>query len=236
MPHLFVRQIKMEISDKSSQYKEEPFDKTFSWFISPIRDLKNNRSESSDGAFLAMSASVAMYERFLIKKAQAEGKGENTWDKRRKIAESQLNLKDGDFKIFWDCFRDGLQHQFQPTKIDGGKRYFWSLSDKYTRFPEIEEIDSKNYSLKVNPWDFAEMVYESFVENPSYFEKGKTYQAGDTSPLKQFEENFQKPNSYPSCSRHTIDQSHTLEETDHQTGILPPPKSKPCEKQDRTRR
>lgn len=83
----------MEISDKSSQYKEEPFDKIFSWFISPIRELKNNISESSDGAFLAMSASVAMYERFLIKKAQAEGKGENTWDKRRKIAESQLNLK-----------------------------------------------------------------------------------------------------------------------------------------------
>jgi hypothetical protein len=190
------------ITSDSSVSQEEPFDKIGAWFIGPIRQLYEIRNANSDGAFLAMSASCAMYERYLIKVGQKEGR--NTEDGRNEIGGEDLNkIGNENFKKFWDCMRNGLQHQFQPKK-DGDFNYFWALSDEFTGFPEVTHEGGRKYTIKINPWEFAEHVNKCYEDNPDFYEAARSHVPGRIRPLE--------------ASQHT--QEHNTTQPTNQIGSL----------------
>lgn len=156
---------------------DEPFDKVVAWFIGPIRALRDLRDENADGAFLALSASLAMYERFLIKKGQEINS--NTEDDRAKIGGQDLGIGTENFRLFWSCFRDGLQHQFQPTKKRNGRTYYWNTSKDHQDVPEVTDHGDKTVTIKINPWGFAELVYSRYEKNMGLFEKAKSHSPGE---------------------------------------------------------
>ncbi len=198
----------MDSDDSISE--EEPFDKIDAWFIEPIRTLYKLKNDDSDGAFLAMSASLAMYERFLIKVAQAEGN--NTEDNRCIIGGRDLGgIGETNFRIFWGCFRDGLQHQFQPTKKRDGKTYYWSLSSEHDKIPNVVVHSAKDFTIKINPWKFAELVNQRYRDNPQFYEQAKSHKPGEIWSSEYSPDHFS--NQLPSNPQPT--QKMTCLETGH---------------------
>jgi hypothetical protein len=159
--------------------KEEPFDKINAWFIGPIRALRSLKNDNEDGAFLAMSAALAMYERFLIKLIQRAG-GKTEEEKIKYGGVDLGNIGETNFRIFWNCFRDGLQHQFQPKKITSNDSiYYWDISDKYSEIPEVTIHGPKCSTTNINPWEFAELVNRRYSDNPTFWAAAKSHPPGD---------------------------------------------------------
>ena len=181
----------MEITHDSSQSDEEPFDMVDCWFIGPIRALRDSRNKDSDGAFLALSASCAMYERFLIKLAQSRKEGPGTT--RNELGGEDLGIGENNFKIFWECFRDGLQHQFQPTKERNKKTYYWSVSDEHDGVPNIIKEDERKFTIQINPWKFAEFVNQRYTDNPDFWLSARSHKPGTVQPLDVSPQNLQPP-------------------------------------------
>ncbi len=166
----------MELDTRDSCFEDAPLNLD-AFFSEPIRLLEAQRDESCDGAFLALSASLAMYERFLIKLAQSSGR--NTEGDKMALGGEDLGcMGEDNFRIFWGCFRDGLQHQFQPTKKRGGISYDWRISDTTGEIPKVTEVGAKKFVVEVNPWAFARLVRRRFDENPTFFQKAKSHMPG----------------------------------------------------------
>ena len=123
-----------------------------------------------------MSASCGMYERFLIKLIQ--NAGGNPESEKAKYGGSDLGIGEDKFRIFWGCFRDGLQHQFQPTKKRDGKTYYWNISADFEKLPNVICHDTKKFTIEINPWKFAELVHEHYKNNPNLFEQAKSHKPG----------------------------------------------------------
>ena len=220
----------MDSNDSISE--EEPFDKIDAWFIGPIRLLHKLRNDDSDGAFLAMSASLAMYERFLIKVAQTESN--NTEDNRCIIGGKDLGgIGEPSFRIFWGCFRDGLQHQFQPTKKRGTKTYYWNLSNDHEAIPEVIIHDDNSSTIKVNPWKFAELVNQRFQENPQFYEQGKSHKPAIVRSSEESQQTANRDSTFADPQLHPPTQQPTLNKPSYQTRSLESGHFQPAKKSKR---
>src|SRR5688572_30425857 len=85
------------------------------WFWKPIEKLKE--CHQGDGAFLAMSASLALCERYYrtVTNTHEGQKDDLTF---RKAAAKDLGVEYWKFEIFWKVFRHGIQHQGMPKHFE----------------------------------------------------------------------------------------------------------------------
>lgn len=190
------------ITHESSISDEEPFDKIDAWFINPIRRLKEIRTYDLDGAFLAMSASLAMYERFLIKLAQSWGCS-LTDTNRHQFGSVNLGISEKDFRDFWDCYRNGLQHQFQPKKKAGSCTYRWSISCDFAAIPKVTRLSDKVCVIEIDPWKFAELVNSRYDANSGFWDAAKSHAVGiifESSGYHQSHESIHPLAADPSIS------------------------------------
>lgn len=132
------------------------------WVRVPIEMLR--QIENGDGAFAAFAIALSMYERFIYSKLSAEKK-DSTLKAFDEFASLDFDNKVSavDFRSFWDMYRVGIQHYFQPknfTKSKDGTSWGWEISSQhgYAKYPVIHEISDKTFVIKIDPWKFVDHV------------------------------------------------------------------------------
>jgi len=171
------------MDDEPEPHQEEPL-RLDLWFANPISELLDNRTETSDGGFLVLSGALALYERYLVKKFPGlDASGKNYIERDTKWG-GDLGLEQPLFSAFWDCFRNGLQHQFQPKTRCGKTKYEWSLSSHYG-VPKVEAVSEKLFRIEINPWSFAALVRKRYSDNQELMNTCDSHKLGEIRPLKE---------------------------------------------------
>lgn len=155
------------------------------WFANPTAALRDNRTETSDGGFLVLSGALALYERYLVKKFPGLSTAKENYPERDKLWGGDLGIQPDHFNVFWDCFRNGLQHQFQPKSYCGKIKYNWDLSSHYFAAPKVKQISDKLFSIQVNPWEFAALVLRRYSDNPELMSSCKSHKLGEIHPIAE---------------------------------------------------
>ncbi|WP_165223333.1 hypothetical protein [Aquisphaera insulae] len=135
------------------------------WFARPIAKLAE--LPEGDGAFLALSASLFLCERYYRTVTNThEGIG---GDEAFKVAAANdFGMHGDEFKRFWKVYRHGIQHQGMPKLIiDNGVTYKWKIDDSYDAVTSIDVIDANNRVIKLNPWKFADLMLNKFRSDPA---------------------------------------------------------------------
>ena len=76
------------------------------------------------------------------------------------------------FKRFWDSYRVGMQHYFQPKNYvedkGQGDRWGWDIASApgYNVFPEVVHLPPNHHVIKIDPWKFADHVVARWHEHP----------------------------------------------------------------------
>jgi len=190
------------MSEAPPEYQpEEDLPNLDLWFSNPIAELKDNRAKTSDGGFLVLSGALALYERYLVKKfpgLDASGKNyidrDITWGR-------DLGLEQPLFSAFWDCFRNGLQHQFQPKTYCGKTKYDWRLSSHYA-MPKVKQVSDRLFVIQVNPWDFAGFVLNRYSENTELMKTCDSHRLGEIRQLKENQQTQSKSAETPAPMSH----------------------------------
>lgn len=149
-----------------------PQQKFEDWFARPLSTLATLKD--GDAAFVAFGMSLALYERFIkakLKKNMQEGTPANF----KTAAAEDLGITRDDFSIWWEIFRDGINHQASPKKVKkSGIEYKWAFSASYPAIPK-RVVDC----FQVNPWGFADLVISKYRSDPIALAASDTYSLGD---------------------------------------------------------
>lgn len=124
------------------------------WFGNSIKQLQE--LPTGDGAFAALMISIPLYERFVIAKLKLDGKPTNETTMQAEIG-SDLNLDDGQRRVFWEMFRNGFMHQGMAK--DGKTK--WMVSHVFGATPEFKTIDGVQH-ICFDPWKFSARVLDKF--------------------------------------------------------------------------
>ena len=135
------------------------------WFWNPIQKLKE--CPEGDGAFIAMSASLALCERYYRTITNThEGQRDDTGFRR--AAAKDLGIEDWKFEIFWQVFRHGIQHQCMPKRYEKNQvTYRWKISEGFPSLPEFHVINPHLQEIRINPWGFAAIICKKYQSNPA---------------------------------------------------------------------
>jgi hypothetical protein len=149
-----------------------PIQKFDNWFVRPLKILA--LLKDGDGAFIAFGTSLALYERFI--RARLKGKKlKGTSENFREEATTDLGINKEDFKIWWEIFRDGINHQASPKKVEhNGIAYGWHFSHKFGAIPQ-----KVGNEFQVNPWGFVDLVIEKYYQEPEALITTETFALGD---------------------------------------------------------
>lgn len=152
------------------------------WVIAPLKALRE--LPNGDGAFAALTIAFGLYERFLISTLAAQGEGEAP-EERHKLASRDFDstVTPEDFQAFWDMYRVGVQHSFQPknfTKSKDSTTWGWDISEDkgYHKYPTIIHTSSNCYIIAIDPWKFIEHVVLRWQEHPELLNQKPVYSFG----------------------------------------------------------
>jgi hypothetical protein len=140
--------------------------------VAKLRELPNG-----DGAFAVMAIAFGLYERFLD--SRIHSRGESPDPSARNVEASKDfdgNVSADDFKIFWEMYRVGVQHYFQPkhfTKFKDNTRWGWDISENkgYKSYPEIVKRESDLFLVVIDPWKFAAHVIDRWRSHPELMDE-----------------------------------------------------------------
>lgn len=178
------------------------------WVETPIAALR--KIERGDGAFAALAISLGLYERY-IKSLLHSNNTEGTPKNFRKEVSSDLNITEEVVDRFWNGYRLGLMHAFQPKNYvqDAGQgdAWGWDIAEGpgYELFPTVEKRSEKLFILRLDPWKFTEHVLKRWRLNPhlmnelNSFSFGKIEQIKPPPPQRSISEPYQ--NNSPASFR-----------------------------------
>ena len=153
---------------------EEKFD---GWFVKPINLLRDELLEG-DGGFVAFIAALALYERLIIAKLKISNLPTNKSSIEREMSRD-LRLTDGQRKIFWDMFRNGLLHQAMPKT--GKANYLFSA--QYSGYPEFKTANGCTF-ICMDPWKFVDRVLEEYRSNPRLIIESNSFPLASVTTIK----------------------------------------------------
>jgi hypothetical protein len=138
------------------------------WVETPLEVLRN--IPNGDGAFVALCISFSLYERFIhsVIKSPNSQTSPDFFD----LGAKDLGCDPKTFKRFWESYRVGMQHFFQPKnyteKKGQGDRWGWDIASSagYNAFPEIVSPSAGHFIIKIDPWKFSDHVVVRWRENP----------------------------------------------------------------------
>jgi hypothetical protein len=149
------------------------------WFARPIEKLRE--LPEGDGGFLALSAALFLCERYYRTKTKThEGQEDN--ESFKKTAANDLGLSLEDFKVFWNVYRLGIQHQGMPRKFTDKRTkvtYRWRIDGRFSAIPEIRKIDECTSEIRLDPWKFAERIIEKFRSEPNVLKDANIHAFGE---------------------------------------------------------
>ena len=170
------------------------------WFSDPLEYFQHKkplepkeRQDRFDGAFLAMSLGLFLFERYYRIKAgthdvqpKASKDSGVDWDAPfKEHASEDLNI-DEDFIIaFWAVFRNGVQHQGMPKQVLRGYKnkgqvwHRWDISVDYPALPQVHWTSATEMVICISPWKFAEFMIKKFESEPEMLEKGFNHAFGE---------------------------------------------------------
>lgn len=158
------------------------------WVETPIAVLR--KIPRGDGALAALAISLGLYERFIksvLHKAGTPGTPEN-FDKE---VSADLGISADIARRFWNGYRLGLMHAFQPKNYvqnEGrGDAWGWDMAEGegYEAFPTVEKKADKLFILRLDPWKFTEHVLERWRKNPVLMDEIKEFAFGKIQPVEQ---------------------------------------------------
>jgi len=154
--------------------------------------------------FAALGICCGLFERFIdssLKQTDTKAAPEAF----RKTAAQDLGCSQDAVERFWDGYRLGIQHAFQPKSYieDEGKgdRWGWEMAeaDGFHHYPEIIKQDSKTFILRIDPWKFVDHVLKRWKENPDLLNVLSEFVLGNIAPIT--------PRPSQSTSHHTTSPS-----------------------------
>ncbi len=137
------------------------------WFGNAIEKLRE--LPAGGGAFAALMISIPLYERFVIAKLKLAGKPTDEATVQAEIG-SDLNLNDGQRRVFWEMFRNGFMHQAMAK--DGKTK--WMVSHVFGAKPEFKTMDGIQY-VCLDPWKFSAAVLDKFRSDPQLITTSESF-------------------------------------------------------------
>lgn len=194
------------------------------WVIEPLSVLR--KIEHGDGSFAALAMGFGLYERYLESKLHAEI-GKAPEDQRYSLASQDFDglVSPSDFKAFWEMYRVGIQHHFQPknfTKTKDNSNWGWDISSEkgYKKYPTLTEGPPNNFEIQIDPWLFIDHILLRWAESPELINQIQKVRFGSIKDGQPISEHL------PEYDLHTQDPQYDsiVSQSSHQpmsTGIHP---------------
>ena len=144
-----------------------PTERFTGWYVKAVEKLKE--LPDGDGAFAALMIGLPLYERYItakLKLAGDVGSGVSCNNKQSRVYEAMnedLNLTDGQRRVFWDTVRVGFTHQ--GTSKSGPTGFLVNTGPGFGPVPSFKTIKGIE-CVCIDPWAFVEMVLSRFLEDP----------------------------------------------------------------------
>jgi hypothetical protein len=180
------------------------WDRFEGWFWKPIEKLRE--CPEGDGAFIAMSASLALCERYYrtvtnthegqkdllsYKRSGAKNTDDEVWKPERqrddisfrRAAAKDLGIEDWKFEIFWQVFRHGIQHQGMPKRYEDRNKvtYRWQIAAGFPSLPDFHVVNLHLQVIRIDPWAFAEIICKKYRANPAILHNATVHAFGEVS-------------------------------------------------------
>lgn len=154
-------------------YNIEQFDR---WFAFPIRLLKS--IDKGDGAFVALSVSFALFERYVksdLKRKSKPANPQNFFADASNLTGVDLDL----FKKFWGMYRDGIQHFLQPKRFtSSGIEYGWVIEAQFPAMPYYLVDTPTERVIAIDPWKWADFVLALYENDPEILDVMESHALG----------------------------------------------------------
>lgn len=135
---------------------------------------------NGDGAFIALSVSCALYERYAVARLEQSIKKA---DKKNRLDQFMTDFAADErtAEVFWSVIRDGLAHQAMPLHhARRGKHPPWWFHESY---PDTTPIRLENVRgtevLKVQPWQFMDRVLSLWQDNTDLLTSSSSFPWGN---------------------------------------------------------
>jgi len=144
------------------------FDRWFTAVFAALRQLPDG-----DGALVALSTALYLYERYAAAKLDAGGHKADRASKLSQLA-ADFGISPDEAETFWNVFRNGLLHQGMPVQLQGGAPLpKWLIAEGYSR--TIELTTDTPPVLRVEPWKFVQRVVELWHGDISLLSANKSF-------------------------------------------------------------
>lgn len=169
------------------------------WVIEPLSVLR--KIDNGDGAFAALAMAFGLYERYIESKLHAE-LGKAPEDQRYIFASQDFDglVSADDFKAFWEMYRVGIQHHFQPksfTKSKDNSNWGWDISSEkgYKKYPTINESPKGTFEIQIDPWLFVDHILLRWSQSPELIDQIQKVKFGQIKTVQPMSEH--PPESVP---------------------------------------
>jgi hypothetical protein len=144
------------------------------WFVVPLRHLEQIRS--GDGAIIAFTSSLYLYERFARSLLDASGKKADDAAFHSQLVSDFGFSSTSDAELFWHVARNGFLHQGMPLQAGRGAATLpcWRMTAEYQKPVEFCDVHGKRV-LCIQPWLFRDRVLGMFRDRPDLIAHSKSF-------------------------------------------------------------
>ncbi len=151
------------------------------WVVVPLTKLRE--IPRGDGTFAALAIAFGLYERFLDSKIDKRGEKPEPQKRYQEAAlDFDSKVTADSFQSFWEMYRVGIQHYFQPKKFTkkDKTRWGWDISENknYKEYPVIIQEEADLFIIIIDPWLFIEHVLQRWYENPELINHLRKFEFG----------------------------------------------------------
>ncbi len=142
------------------------------WYATPLAKLEE--IPHGDGAFVAFSVALALYDRFARSCIDAAGQKADTVAMYKRLA-IDFNIAEAEAAEFWEIMRHGVQHQVMPMQKQRNKPLTpWLFNGSFQQ-PIAFETRSGKRVLQVQPWLFRDKVIDLYRQNPKMIDHNQSF-------------------------------------------------------------
>ncbi len=157
------------------------------WVEAPIIALR--KLDDGDGGFAALAISLGLYERFIDSALHRDGISATPSAFKTRAAED-LKIDEDIVDRFWNGYRLGLMHAFQPKNYiedkGRGDAWGWDIAEGngYEAYPTLEKVRDGVFVLKLDPWKFTEHVLNRWRTSPELINQLQEFALGHIETIK----------------------------------------------------
>ncbi|MFA5234058.1 MAG: hypothetical protein WC390_06615 [Sulfurimonas sp.] len=150
-----------------------PIERLRIWFRDPVKKL------SGDDAFVCLSISLSLFERYVYAVLSEEGSNADKKSFEKKASDIlQIDLEV--VNKFWGMYRTGLQHFLQPKIFESnGIKYRWEICGNFSAKPELVKKAPNLYIVRIDPWKWFNLVFDLWEKRPDLLDRLSDFPLGE---------------------------------------------------------